>query len=112
ESRRQTTFPDFFDALPRLGVDGSLGFVKDFEKDATLAGAQGQVHAKTGTYVAGTAQGITLKAQALAGYIDAKSGRRLAFMVAVNDVSITGLNDVLAIFQDQGTISAILWQGH
>ncbi len=85
--------------------------MNDFEKDATLTGAKGRVHAKTGTYVKGTAQGVTLKAQALAGYIEAKSGRRLAFMVAVNDVPITGLNDVLAVFQDQGTISAILWKG-
>jgi D-alanyl-D-alanine carboxypeptidase/D-alanyl-D-alanine-endopeptidase (penicillin-binding protein 4) len=111
EYSHRTTFPDFFDSLPRLGVDGSLVFVNDFEKDATLAGAKGRVHAKTGTYVAGTSEGMTLKAQALAGYIEAKSGRRLAFMLAVNDVPITGINDVLAVFQDQGTISAILWKG-
>ena len=111
EYSHRTTFPDFFDSLPRLGVDGSLVFVNDFEKDATLAGAKGRVHAKTGTYVAATSEGMTLKAQALAGYIEAKSGRRLAFMLAVNDVPITGINDVLAIFQDQGTISAILWKG-
>lgn len=108
---RRATFPDFFDALPRLGVDGSLAFVNDFEKDPTLARAKGRVHAKTGTYVQGTSDGMTLKAQALAGYIDAKSGRHLAFVLAVNDVSISGITDVLSVFQDQGTISAILWKG-
>ena len=41
----------FLAALPVLGVDGSLAFVKSFQSDPTLAGAAGNVHAKTGTYV-------------------------------------------------------------
>jgi D-alanyl-D-alanine carboxypeptidase len=48
----------------------------------------------------------------LAGYVDAKSGRRIAFFLAVNDVPISGIKNVLSVFQDQGTISAILWKGH
>jgi D-alanyl-D-alanine carboxypeptidase len=28
----------------------------------------------------------------------------------VNNVPITGLNQVLQVFQDQGTIAAILWR--
>jgi D-alanyl-D-alanine carboxypeptidase len=105
---KTTAYPTYFNALPVLGVDGSLSFVTDFEADPTLAGAKGQVHAKTGTYVAGPP--LTLKGQALAGYIDTKSGHRLVFMVAVNNVPISSIDDVLAVFQDEGTISAILWK--
>jgi len=105
-------FPSFFAALPILGVDGSLAFVTDFQSDPTLAGATGQVNAKTGTFVAGSASGLVLKAQALAGYIKAKSGRKLAYELVVNNVAITGLKDVIQAFQDEGTISAILWRDY
>ncbi|MGA3210928.1 MAG: D-alanyl-D-alanine carboxypeptidase, partial [Terriglobales bacterium] len=50
DMKKRPAFPAFFDALPILGVDGSLGFVTQFESDPTLAGAAGQVRAKTGTY--------------------------------------------------------------
>ncbi len=108
----QPPFNAFFDAMPILGVDGSLGFVTDFESDPTLAGAKGQVHAKTGTYVAGDESGPVLKGQALGGYIDAKSGRRLVFQLVVNGVPIEGLDQVLEVFQDEGKISAILWRDY
>lgn len=108
---KRPSFADYVDAQPRLGIDGSLSFVTDFEADPTLAGAKGQVRAKTGTFVDGTSEGPVLKAQALAGYIDAKSGRRLAFTLTVNDVGlISGIPDVLPVFQDEGTIAAILWK--
>jgi D-alanyl-D-alanine carboxypeptidase len=51
-----------------------------------------------------------LKAQAFGGYIKAKSGRKLVYELVVNDVPITGLNDIIQVFQDEGTISAILWR--
>jgi D-alanyl-D-alanine carboxypeptidase/D-alanyl-D-alanine-endopeptidase (penicillin-binding protein 4) len=80
-------------------------------RDPGLAGARGQVRAKTGTFVQGTAQGPVLRTQALAGYIVAKSGRRLAFTLAVNEVGvIAGLAGVMAVFQDEGTIAAMLWR--
>jgi D-alanyl-D-alanine carboxypeptidase/D-alanyl-D-alanine-endopeptidase (penicillin-binding protein 4) len=110
---RRAVFPVYLDALPRLGVDGSLSFVTDFARDPALAGARGQVRAKTGTFVQGTAQGPVLRTQALAGYIVAKSGRRLAFTLAVNDVGVVaGLADVMAVFQDEGTIAAMLWRAY
>lgn len=102
----------FFNALPTLAVDGSLSFVNQFESDSTLAGAKGQVHAKTGTYALGTATGIVLKGQAFAGYIDAKSGHRLAYQVVVNEVPVGSINDLLEVFQDEGTVSAILWRDY
>lgn len=98
-------------ALPGLGVDGSLAFVNDFAGDPSLAGARGQVQAKTGTYLTGGDAGAVLAAQALAGYVTARSGRRLAFEVVVNGVApIGGLDEVIQVFQDQGTIAAILWK--
>ncbi|MGH7087963.1 MAG: D-alanyl-D-alanine carboxypeptidase/D-alanyl-D-alanine-endopeptidase [Stellaceae bacterium] len=103
---KRRTFPAFLDALPILGEDGSLASVTDFESDRTLAGAKGQVRAKTGTFV----KGNLLKGQALGGYITTRSGTDLAFELVVNNVEVSGLNDVIQVFQDEGTVSAILWR--
>ena len=67
---------------------------------------------RPGTYFFGSDDGVfTMRAQAFAGYIDAKSGRRLAYSLFVNDVSpVNGIDDVISVFQDQGTISAIIWR--
>ncbi|HEY2106700.1 MAG TPA: D-alanyl-D-alanine carboxypeptidase, partial [Candidatus Binataceae bacterium] len=105
-------FPAYFAALPILGVDGSLAFVTDFQSDPTLAGARGQVNAKTGTFVLGSSAGLMLKTQALGGYIKTKSGRQLVYELVVNNVAITGLDGVLQAFQDEGRISAILWRDY
>lgn len=113
EMREKPTFPQYSAALPLLGVDGSLGFLKDFSADASLAGARGKVRAKTGTFVEGGNDGPILRAQALAGYIDTRSGRHLAFVLAVNDVGrISELSEVLKVFEDQGRIAAELWRDH
>jgi len=108
--RSRPTFTSFLDALPILGVDGSLSFVTDFESDSSLAGAKGQVHAKTGTFVEGSAKVLVLKGQDFAGYINAKSGRHLVYQLVVNNVPINEVTDVIKVFQDEGTISAILWR--
>ncbi len=109
-SKRTQTFPVFLDALPNMGIDGSLGFVNQFESDPTLAGAKGHVRAKPGTYAQGSEAGLMIKGQAFGGYIDAKSGKRLIYEVVVNNVPVKQLMDLLQIFQDQGTVSAILWR--
>ena len=59
----------FRDSLPVAGVDGTL--------KRRMAGthAQGRVFAKTGSFS---------HVNALAGYVDAVSGRRLAFSIIVN----------------------------
>ncbi len=107
---KPSTFPTLREALPNMGVDGSLGFVNQFEADPSLAGAKGHVHSKPGTYAEGTATGLLIKGQAFGGYIDAKSGKRLMYAVVVNNVPVEQLNDLLQMFQDQGTVSAILWR--
>ena len=106
----QPDFPSFFNAFPILAVDGSLCFVTDFQSDPTLVGATGKVRAKTGTSVEGTVGQLILRGQAFGGYIDARSGRRLVYQLVVNEVEINNVNDSLTVFQDEGTISAILWR--
>ena len=99
-------------SMPILGVDGSLSFVNEFEKNIDLKGAKGNVFAKTGTYIKVDDNGsVVIGAQAFAGYIDAKSGRRLVYGLYVNNVPTENpINDVGQIFQDEGTISAIIWK--
>jgi D-alanyl-D-alanine carboxypeptidase len=104
------TFPEFFASLPIMGVDGSLAFVTDFESDSTLAPAKGHVHAKPGSFVGESAGSLFIRGQAFAGYIQAKSGRQLVYQLVVNNVPFSELGDLLQIFQDQGTISAMLWR--
>jgi D-alanyl-D-alanine carboxypeptidase len=103
-------FAQFFDSLPILGVDGSLatvGLDPPNPPNPVIEPAFGSVFAKTGTTVL---EGLFLKAQVFAGYIDGKSGRRLAYAVYVNDVgNLSGISQVLEVFNDQGEISAIIW---
>ncbi len=111
--QRRPAFAALYDAMPILAVDGSLAFVKDFEREPSLAGAAGNVHAKTGTWVSADASGHpVLKGQAFAGYITTRSGRHLTYEVVVNNVAIDGIPDIVKIFQDEGTISAMLWRDY
>jgi D-alanyl-D-alanine carboxypeptidase len=107
---KQPDFPSFFNAFPILAVDGSLSLVTDFQSDPTLVGATGNVRAKTGTFGEGAEGQLILRGQAFGGYIDARGGRRLVYQLVVNEVEINNVNDSLTVFQDEGTISAILWR--
>jgi len=49
-----------------------------------------------------------LRGQAFGGYIKASSGRNLAYQLVVNNVVIDQFEDIVDVFQDEGTISAIL----
>ena len=96
---RRPTFAPYFASLPSLGVDGSLASVGRVPPNAVIAPAFGRVFAKTGTTIDQTG----LKAQNFAGYIDAASGRRLAYVVYVNDVgSVKSVADVIAVFDGRG----------
>ncbi|HEV8051814.1 MAG TPA: D-alanyl-D-alanine carboxypeptidase/D-alanyl-D-alanine-endopeptidase [Parachlamydiaceae bacterium] len=98
-------FKKFYDALPILGVDGSL---EDFGKGIP---ASGKVRAKPGTGVSSNfATGkLFLITQALAGYIEGKNGHPFAYMVVVNNGSLPTINDIFQIFEDQGKLSGILY---
>jgi D-alanyl-D-alanine carboxypeptidase/D-alanyl-D-alanine-endopeptidase (penicillin-binding protein 4) len=88
-------------ALPVLGVDGSLAHT-----GADLP-ARGHVFAKTGT----TVMDGQLKAQNLAGYIEARSGRRLSFALYVNDAGpIRAIEDVTEVFDDEAAITNAIYE--
>ena len=98
---RQKTFPYYFHSLPILGVDGSLAVI------GIGSPAQGKVFSKTGTFL----EGGKIGAQVLAGYIDAHSGRRLAYALYVNDAgAISGISDVIDVIEDEAAISTIIQQ--
>lgn len=99
-------FQHFYDALPILGVDGSL---EDFAKKS--AGA-GKVRAKPGTGVAfNLATGkFFLITQALGGYIEGKNGHLWAYMLAVNNGTMPAIDDIFAIFEDVSQISSMIYE--
>ncbi len=103
---RTPVYEAYFDAMPILGVDGSLATVGRDPPNPMIEPAIGKVYAKTGT----TVEPGVLKAQVFAGYLDARSGRRLAYVVYVNNVKpIEGIGDVIKVFADEGIISALLY---
>ena len=100
---RETTFPAYFTSLPILGVDGSLAEIE------TKSPARGKVFAKTGTFLNDGKIGT----QVLAGYIDARSGRRLAYALYVNNAgAVTDIGDVIGVIEDEGAISTIIQQNN
>lgn len=99
----------YLDALPILGVDGSL---------ATAVGpdspARGNVQAKTGTtirYDAVNAR-LLLASKALAGYMTTSSGRRLAFAIYVNNVGIEDVDGALQVGNDLGRICEAIYKAN
>ncbi|MGB3306021.1 MAG: D-alanyl-D-alanine carboxypeptidase [Thermomicrobiales bacterium] len=98
----KTTAADVYQsALPILGVDGSLAH------SGTSLPAKGHVFAKTGT----TLDDSGLKAQTLAGYIDARSGRKLAFAVFLNDAGPVGsISDVTEVLEDEAVITNAIYE--
>ncbi len=101
---------DYRAALPIMGVDGSL-----VATGVDLPG-KGHVFAKPGTTVGASAdgKGLELKAQNLAGYIDTKSGRRLAYAVMVNNAGAVDPAEITTsvgeVFNDEGAISNYLYE--
>ena len=70
----------------------------------------GHIHARTGTLVSADVQGIfVLYTKVFAGYIDTAHGRRLAFALCLNDLPITGIEDVLAANRTLGAMAATIY---
>jgi D-alanyl-D-alanine carboxypeptidase/D-alanyl-D-alanine-endopeptidase (penicillin-binding protein 4) len=87
----------FHAGLPVLGVDGSLAGT------GADSPARGFVSAKTGTTIS---DGM-LRAQNLAGYIEARSGRRLAFALFVNNAGpLQRIEDVTEVLEDEAAITS------
>jgi PBP4 family serine-type D-alanyl-D-alanine carboxypeptidase len=97
-------------ALPVMGVSGSLA-----TSGTTLPG-KGHVFAKPGTTISAGADGITLllKAQNLAGYIETRSGRKVAYALMVNNAGSVDPNNLAGgvgeVFEDEATISSIIYE--
>ena len=96
----------YMNALPILGVDGSLA--TSCSPDCP---ARGRVHAKTGTtgtYDPLNDRGILL-AKSLAGYVDTSHGKRLVFAIYVNNVPFETIDDMMAIGNDLGRIAEAIY---
>lgn len=95
-------------ALPVLGENGSLA-----TSGKDLPG-RGHVFAKPGTTIMPGLDDktIELKAQNLAGYIETRSGRTVAYALLLNDAgTITDIaKDVGAVFEDEAKISSIIYE--
>jgi D-alanyl-D-alanine carboxypeptidase/D-alanyl-D-alanine-endopeptidase (penicillin-binding protein 4) len=99
-------FKAYHDAQPILGVDGTLAHSVPADSPA-----RGKVHAKTGTILHSdllNERGILL-AKALAGYMTASSGRRLAFAFYVNNILLADPKDFQAVGNDLGKLAEIIY---
>jgi D-alanyl-D-alanine carboxypeptidase/D-alanyl-D-alanine-endopeptidase (penicillin-binding protein 4) len=100
----------FKNALPILGVDGSLA------TSGTDLPAKGHVFAKTGTSIlpGDTADSLVIKAQNFAGYIETKSGRTVAYALMVNDAGPADIDDLegslTPVITDEAKISNIIYE--
>ena len=94
-----------FDSLPILGKDGTLANV------LTDSPAAGKAQIKTGNRVAGTpADQMIVLGNSLAGYIEAKSGRQLTFMVGVDNVPIATPAEFEQVTGDQAKMAVAIQQ--
>lgn len=110
---KRAVFPTYLATFPVMGVDGSLGLVTGFAADPTLAGAVGQVQAKTGTFVgpAASEDQFVIRSQAFGGYIRSRAGRNLVYQLVVNDLQpVSHFDDLVGVIQDLGVISAVVWR--
>jgi len=99
----------YLNALPILGVDGSLATSCNSDNPA-----HGQVYAKTGTtgtYDPLNNRGLLL-AKSLAGYVDTSHGNRLVFAIYVNNVPAENVDDMMAIGNDLGSIAEAIYTNY
>jgi serine-type D-Ala-D-Ala carboxypeptidase/endopeptidase (penicillin-binding protein 4) len=94
--------------LPILGVDGSLARVQPGGP------AAGRVFAKTGTLASFDLfnNRIPFPAKALGGYMDARSGRRLAFAIVASNSVFSSVEGAFAANDDVGKVAAIIQQSY
>ena len=96
------------DALPIMGVDGSIATVQ------TNSPAAGKVFGKTGTLGAPDLLNLRLRVEtkALGGYITAKSGRELAMAIIGNNAMFDDIAGVFAANEDIGEIATAIWESY
>jgi D-alanyl-D-alanine carboxypeptidase/D-alanyl-D-alanine-endopeptidase (penicillin-binding protein 4) len=95
------------DGMAVLGVDGSQA------PNGVGTPAAGHVRIKDGDIVAGSPAGkLVALATTQTGYIDARSGRRLAYSVMVNNVPFPSLEDYNAARADVAAVAVAIQQGY
>lgn len=99
-------FAVYRDALPVLGVDGTLSSAVGEDSPA-----RGRVRAKTGTLVWGDLLNhrTLLQSKALAGYVETADGRTIVFACFVNLAPLTTAGDRERIGRVLGTIAEKLY---
>ena len=99
-------FKFLYNALPILGVDGSLTHFA-----APDNAARGKVFAKTGTLIWGDLLNNRpiMIAKGLAGYMTTTEGRQLAFALYVNNTPMQTIDDLGRIGNDQGRICEVIY---
>ncbi|WP_167554528.1 D-alanyl-D-alanine carboxypeptidase/D-alanyl-D-alanine endopeptidase [Legionella israelensis] len=104
-SRPKAQFKTFYAALPILGVDGSL------KQAAKNIPAIGKVHAKTGTSITYdfANQRFYSFSEALSGYIEAKNGHLLAFIIAVSNTPMESIKDAFIIQKDVSSVASEIY---
>jgi PBP4 family serine-type D-alanyl-D-alanine carboxypeptidase len=106
---KQPFSTDFRKALPILGKDGTLA---EIQVDSPAAG---HVFAKTGTYATDNAltRGGVVTGKGLAGFIDSKDGRHLAFAAYINFVPLKDMDEksTKMVGQAVGEIAAAAYDG-
>lgn len=95
------------DGMAVLGVDGSQA------QNGTGSPAAGHVRIKDGDLVSGSAASqMIVIAMSQAGFIDAKSGRRLVYGLLVNNAPFLSMPDYIAARADVAAIVAAIQQGY
>jgi D-alanyl-D-alanine carboxypeptidase/D-alanyl-D-alanine-endopeptidase (penicillin-binding protein 4) len=106
---KQPFAADFKRALPILGKDGTL---VEIQVDSPAAG---HIFAKTGTYATGNAlsRGGIITGKGLAGFVETKDGRHLAFADYINFVPLKEMdeNSMKMVGQAVGEIAAAAYDG-
>jgi D-alanyl-D-alanine carboxypeptidase/D-alanyl-D-alanine-endopeptidase (penicillin-binding protein 4) len=104
--QKRPDFAVYHDALPILGVDGTLS-----EAVAPDSPARGKVYAKTGTLVSYNPVGddLLLTSKALAGYMTAASGRKLLIAIYLNNDMINTPADIAQQGKNVGRLCEIIY---
>jgi serine-type D-Ala-D-Ala carboxypeptidase/endopeptidase (penicillin-binding protein 4) len=98
---------EYFDALPILGVDGTLA-----ESVAKDSPARGKVRAKTGTLGWSDAQNerTLLRSKALAGELETAKGTKLYFAMFVNDLPLPPGQPASSVGKTLGKLCEVIYK--
>ena len=96
-------FPFYHDALPILGIDGTLANAVGYDDPA-----RGKIYAKTGTMFAFNYGRLQLT-KGMAGYMTAASGSKLVFAIYVTNIPIQPSRDRLSHLQVLAKLAGVFY---